>query len=139
MRVRHTLHEDTRFRVLRLLSENPHMSQRDLAEAVGISVGSAHYVLSALIGAGLLKLDKFAASPDRRRYAYVLTPAGLSQQAEAAARFVSRKLAEYEALRAEIEGLAVEFGLEVEPGFGGEPGVGAMPAARSTPPKGGAV
>ena len=111
---RHTIREDTRFRVLRLLSDNPHMTQRELAEAVGISVGSAHYVLSALVAAGLIKLGNFGAAPDRRRYAYILTPRGVSDQAATAGRFLSRKLAEYEALRAEIAQLSAEFGLEAD-------------------------
>lgn len=47
------LQEDTHFRVLRLLQENPEMSQRELAAAVGVSVGGMHYVLNVLIDKGL--------------------------------------------------------------------------------------
>lgn len=110
--------EDTRFRVLQLLSENPHMSQRQLAEAVGISVGSAHYVLRALVEVGMIKLGNFSRSPDRRRYAYVLTPEGVAQKAVLAGRFLARKLAEYDALRAEIEALRAEIGAELGGGAG---------------------
>ena len=96
------LQEDTHFRVLRLLQDNPEVSQRELAEAVGISVGSAHYVLTALIEKGLIKLGNFTAAPDKRRYAYVLTPKGLAAKATITRRFLARKMAEYEALRKEI-------------------------------------
>ncbi|MHC0055495.1 MarR family EPS-associated transcriptional regulator [Actibacterium sp. D379-3] len=99
------LQEDTRFRVLRLLHENPEMSQRELAAAVGVSVGGMHYVLNALIEKGLVKLGNFTAAEDKRRYAYVLTPKGIKEKSAITARFLKRKLAEYEALKSEIEEL----------------------------------
>jgi len=104
-----TLKEDTRFRVLRLLEDNPEMSQRELAEAVGISVGSAHYVLSALVERGLVKLGNFSASEDKRRYAYILTPKGIAEKAAITTHFLARKLEEYEALKREIEELKSEI------------------------------
>lgn len=99
------LQEDTHFRVLRLLQENPEMSQRELAEAVGVSVGGIHYVLNSLIDKGLVKLGNFTAAEDKRRYAYVLTPKGISRRAILTKEFLARKMAEYEALREEIEAL----------------------------------
>ncbi|WCE71621.1 MarR family EPS-associated transcriptional regulator [Sulfitobacter faviae] len=99
------LQEDTHFRVLRLLQENPEMSQRELAAAVGVSVGGIHYVLNALIEKGLVKLGNFTAAEDKRRYAYVLTPRGIKEKSLLTARFLKRKLAEYEALKEEIEQL----------------------------------
>ncbi|MDV7271815.1 MarR family EPS-associated transcriptional regulator [Thioclava sp. A2] len=104
------LQEDTHFRVLRLLQENPEMSQRELAAAVGVSVGGMHYVLNALIEKGLVKLGNFTAAEDKRRYAYVLTPKGIKEKSIIAARFLKRKLAEYEALKEEIETLKCELG-----------------------------
>jgi EPS-associated MarR family transcriptional regulator len=104
------LQEDTHFRVLRLLQENPEMSQRELAAAVSVSVGGMHYVLNALIEKGLVKLGNFTAAADKRRYAYVLTPKGLSEKAAITRRFLARKIEEYEALKAEIEDLQGEFG-----------------------------
>lgn len=106
---RNKLQEDTRFRVLRLLQENPEMSQRELAEAAGVSVGGMHYVLNALIDKGLVKLGNFTAAKDKRRYAYVLTPKGIKEKSLIAGRFFRRKLAEYEALRVEIEMLQSEL------------------------------
>ena len=103
--------EDTRFRVLRMLEENPELSQRDLAKALGISVGSTHYVLRALIDKGFIKLGNFTASRDKRRYAYILTPHGVREKAAITKRFLARKLAEYEALKNEIEELKAEADL----------------------------
>ena len=102
------LQEDTHFRVLRLLQENPEMSQRELAAAVGVSVGGMHYVLNALIEKGLVKLGNFTAAEDKRRYAYVLTPKGIKEKSIITSRFLKRKLAEYEALKQEIEELRRE-------------------------------
>lgn len=79
------------------------MSQRDLAQAVGISTGSVHYVLKALVDKGLVKLGNFTASEDKRRYAYVLTPKGISEKAALTRRFLIRKMTEYEMLKTEIE------------------------------------
>jgi len=75
------LREDVHFRILRLLQDNPEMSQRELAKAVGLSTGGIHYVLNALIERGFVKLGNFTASEDKRRYAYVLTPKGIAQKA----------------------------------------------------------
>ena len=104
--------EDVRFRVLRLLDETPEISQRELAAAVGVSLGSTHYCLAALAEAGLVKLQNFTAAPDKRRYAYILTPSGLAEKTVLAQRFLRRKRAEYQALRAEIEALQEELGGE---------------------------
>lgn len=86
------------------------MSQRELADAVGISAGSVHYLLNGLVERGLVKLGNFTASDDKRRYAYVLTPKGLAEKAAITGRFLARKLEEYEALKREIADLEGELG-----------------------------
>jgi len=86
------------------------MWQRDLGDAVGISLGSANYVLNALIEKGLVKLANFRSAKDKRRYAYILTPEGLSEKAAITQRFVERKIEEYEALKAEIDEIERELG-----------------------------
>ena len=108
------LQEDTHFRVLRFLQENPEISQRELAEAVGVSVGGIHYVLNALIDKGLVKLGNFTAAEDKRRYAYILTPKGIAKKAAVTRRFLARKLEEFEALKAEIDALTYEVGHEID-------------------------
>jgi EPS-associated MarR family transcriptional regulator len=110
------LQEDTHFRVLRLLQENPEMSQRDLAKAVGVSVGGIHYVLNALIDKGLVKLGNFTAAEDKRRYAYVLTPKGIARKAALTRAFLARKMEEYEALKEEIEALSSELEIDAPEG-----------------------
>lgn len=105
---RSKLQEDVRFRVLRLLEDNPQITQRQLAKTVGVSVGGIHYVLNALVDKGLVKLGNFSAAKDKRRYSYILTPKGLSEKAVLTRQFLARKMAEYEALKAEIEALQAE-------------------------------
>lgn len=86
------------------------MSQRELAVAVGISVGGTHYVLNALIEKGLVKLANFTAAEDNRRFAYVLTPRGIAERTAITSQFLARKIEEYEALKSEIEDLSAEVG-----------------------------
>jgi len=106
---RDALRQDAHFRILRLLQDNPGISQRDLAKAVGVSTGGIHYVLTALLEKGLIKLGNFSASPDKRRYAYILTPTGLAAKAALARQFLIRKMAEFENLKAEIDIVGAEL------------------------------
>ncbi|WP_375255819.1 MarR family EPS-associated transcriptional regulator [Yoonia sp.] len=110
--MRTKLQEDTHFRVLRLLQDNPEMSQRELAKAAGVSVGGLHYVLNALVEKGLVKLGNFTAAKDKRRYAYILTSKGMAKKAALTRAFLTRKMEEYEALRAEIDALNAELGTD---------------------------
>lgn len=103
------LQDDANFRILRLLQENPEFSQRELADRVGVSVGGMHYVLSALIEKGLVKLGKFTAAEDKRRYAYILTPKGIARKSALTRAFLVRKMEEYEALKEEIEALQIDL------------------------------
>lgn len=100
---------DTCFRVLRRLQDDPEMSQRDLAEAVGVSVGCINYVISALIESGLVKPGSLAAADDKRRHAYILTPEGIAQKAALARVFILRRIKEYESLGEEIKALNEEI------------------------------
>jgi len=99
------LQEDTHFRVLSLLEQNPEMSQRDLAKALGVSLGGVNYSLKALMERGMVKAQNFSKSERKLAYAYVLTPQGLAEKTKLTARFLKRKMEEYEALKAEIDAL----------------------------------
>jgi EPS-associated MarR family transcriptional regulator len=84
------------------------LTQRELGERVGVSLGAVNYCLKALIERGLVKAGNFSKSPNKLGYAYVLTPAGIAEKTVLTGRFLARKKAEYEALRAEIEALSRE-------------------------------
>jgi EPS-associated MarR family transcriptional regulator len=109
MASRHTEQlEDLHFRVLKLLQEHPDLSQRELAEQLGVSNGSLHNCIRALIEGGLVRLANVANSKHHLGYAYVLTPKGVAHKAAITGRFLKRKVQEYEALQAEIAALQAE-------------------------------
>ncbi len=102
------LQEDTNFRVMRILQDNPDLTQRELAEKLGVSVGGLNYCLKALMEKGLVKMQNFSQSKNKFGYVYILTPSGMAEKAAITHRFLQRKMAEYEALKAEIEALKSE-------------------------------
>ena len=103
------LQEDTNFRLMQLLHENPHMSQREMASALGLSFGGINYCLKALIDKGLVKIHNFSQNQNKFGYAYLLTPSGISEKATLTSSFLKRKMHEYEALKAEIKALKLEI------------------------------
>ena len=105
--------EDDRRRVMLLISGNPEMSSRQIVDEVGISNGSAYYVLTALVEKGFVKLENFKNNPRKGLYAYLMTPEGVREKSLLAYRFVVRKWQEFNSLRAEIEALEEEVGLTV--------------------------
>lgn len=108
--------EDLHFRVLRLLQSRPSASQRELARELGVSLGAVNYCVRALVEKGHIKLANFRASKNKLNYVYVLTPEGIAHRANLAVRFIERKAAEYEAIRAELESLRQEFAMQAEEG-----------------------
>ena len=105
---------EIQLKVMRLISEIPEMSSRKVADAVGISNGSAYYVLTALIEKGLVKLENFTNSSTKGRYIYLLTPKGIREKSILTHNFIERKRREYRELRNEIEALEEEIGLNSE-------------------------
>ena len=93
---------ETRVAVLRALQDNPQLSQRQLAEVIGVSLGKTNYCLRALIEKGYVKAENFSANPRKLGYVYQLTPQGLAAKARITARFLKRKVEEHEALKEEI-------------------------------------
>ena len=105
---RSQLQEDTNYRVLRMLQDNPDMTQREIAQSLGLSTSGLNYCLKALIDKGWVKVHNFSQSKNKFGYIYVLTPQGIAEKAQLTSRFLKRKMAEYEALRAEIESLQAD-------------------------------
>jgi EPS-associated MarR family transcriptional regulator len=102
--------EETQFRVMRLLAENPEISTRQIADAVGVSNGKAYYCVSALIEKGLVKVKNFSNSEQKTSYLYQLTPRGIREKALLTTKFLERKLEEFEDLKAEIARLEEDLG-----------------------------
>lgn len=101
--------ENIRFKVLRLLQENPKMSQRQMSDELGVSLGKINYCVRALIEKGFIKVQNFRNSDNKIAYAYILTPIGLSEKTSMAAGFLKRKVREYELLKEEIAALKADI------------------------------
>lgn len=104
----------TSYGLLKILEDNPDLSQRDLAKRLGVSLGKVNFCLNALIEKGWLKVGNFRSSENKLAYAYLLTPQGIEQKGRLTMAFLQIKVREYESLRAEIAELkreAEQYGL----------------------------
>jgi len=107
--------EEIHFRVLRLLEARPQLTQRQLAQELGISLGKANYCVKAMLEKGWIKVNNFKNSHNKIAYAYLLTPAGFEKRAKMTVRFLKRKMAEFESLEREIEQLRREVNTADDP------------------------
>ena len=100
--------DELRYQLLKLLAHEPQISQRNLAQKLGISVGRANYCLSALADKGWVKINNFRRSDNKLAHAYLLTPQGLEEKARITLSFLRQKVAEHAQLQREIELLRQE-------------------------------
>lgn len=100
--------DEIHYRILRLLDAQPDISQRELAQELGVSLGKANYCLQALLRKGWIKADNFKNSHNKIAYTYLLTPEGMERKTKIAVRFLKRKMAEFETIKQEIEQLREE-------------------------------
>ena len=100
--------QELEYRALKLLEQQPDLTQRQLAEQLGVSLGKTHYLVKSLIDVGWVKLDNFQRSDNKWGYAYLLTPMGIVEKAAITARFLVRKQREYTQLQQEIAQLQKE-------------------------------
>ncbi len=94
--------------MLRILQERPDVTQREIAQLLGVSTSGLNYCLNALIDKGWVKVHNFSESKNKFGYVYLLTPSGIAEKTALTGRFLQRKLLEYEEMRAEIESLSGE-------------------------------
>ena len=94
--------EDAKLRVFQIINENPQMTTREIAQKVGISNGSAYYLLTSLIEMGFIKLSNFKESSQKIKYSYLITPKGIREKSLVSRKFLVRKKQEYEQLKKEI-------------------------------------
>ena len=106
------LSEESSYKLLKQLEANPAISQRELAREMGMSLGKVNYCLRALIEKGLIKASNFRNSDNKLSYLYVLTPHGIESKAGITAKFLKRKIMEYEAIHKEILKLRQEIEAE---------------------------
>ena len=97
------LSDEVRYKLFKLLEASPHLTQREVARALGVSLGKVNYCLRALVGKGWVKAINFTNSKNRSTYMYLLTPRGIEEKARVTVRFLHFKMQEYELLKSEIE------------------------------------
>jgi len=102
------VNDDIHLRVLKIIESSPQITQRELADELGVSLGKANYCLKSLIDKGWLKAQNFKNNRNKMAYAYLLTPAGIEEKSAMTIDFLRRKMDEYEALKQEIEQLKSE-------------------------------
>lgn len=102
------LTDEYRYRILKLLENNPSASQREIARELGVSLGRVNFCLQALVEKGLIKANNFRQNESKRAYLYYLTPKGMKEKAKVTMRFLSAKLDEYESLKREVAELQRE-------------------------------
>ena len=100
--------QELEYRALKILEQQPELTQRQLSEALGVSLGKTNYLLKSLINVGWVKLDNFQRSDNKWSYAYLLTPSGIAERASITLRFLKRKKQEYSDLQLEIARLQQE-------------------------------
>ena len=103
------MEKESHLKVLRILETNPQISQRELSEALGVSLGKTNYCLKALLDKGLIKIQNFRNSKNKLAYSYLLTPHGIEQKANMTLRYLQKKTQEYDLLRLEIAELKREI------------------------------
>ena len=100
---------DTEYTLLKILQDNPELTQRQISRELGLSLGKTNYLIHALMGKGWVKLDNFRRSNNKLGYLYLITPKGIEEKSILAKNFLERKAAEYIKLKEEIEILKSEL------------------------------
>ena len=100
--------QEVNYKILKLLSAEPNLSQRAIAGRMGISLGKTNYVLAELAEKGILKIKRFKSAPNKIPYTYMLTPHGLEEKARITLKFLKRKLSEYEEIKHQIKEITKE-------------------------------
>ncbi len=104
--------QELEYRALKILERQPDLTQRQLSEVLGVSLGKTNYILKSLIDVGWIKLDNFEKSDNKWGYAYLLTPSGVAEKAAITLRFLKKKKQEYDNLQKEIARLQKEVQLQ---------------------------
>tara|TARA_B100001063_G_C16653660_1_gene497297 strand:- start:647 stop:970 length:324 start_codon:yes stop_codon:yes gene_type:complete len=94
---------ELQLKVMRKITTKPDITQRELAEQLGHSLGKLNYCLKELKKKGFLKIENFKKNPNKLNYLYILTPKGISAKSKLMINFMERKMSEYDELKKELE------------------------------------
>ena len=95
--------EEENFAILRKIGKKSELSQREMAKALGLSLGKLNYCLKELQKKGLIKMRNFKNNEKKINYFYILTPKGLTSKTILAINFMKRKMQEYDELKQELK------------------------------------
>jgi len=108
------LQDEITYKLLKTIEKEPNLSQREIAQRMGVSLGKTNYCLKALLDKGFIKVRNFYKNKKKKAYIYYLTPNGIEEKAQVTYRFLQRKIMEYENIKAEIENLKSEAAENLE-------------------------
>ena len=77
--------------ILRKVGSNPDISQRELSQQLGFSLGKLNYCLKEFKKKGFVKIKNFRRNPKKINYIYVLTPKGIAEKTKLTINFMKRK------------------------------------------------
>jgi len=103
------MNTEIRYRLLKLLDQNPNLTQRQMAEEMGISLGKFNYCLKELVKKGIVKIERFKSSDNKAAYMYILTSRGIEEKTRITVSFLRRKLEEFEEIKKQIDELVGEI------------------------------
>ena len=102
------LNKQIKYQFLKSLEQDANLTQRQLSNELGISLGKVNYCLQSLIQKGFVKINNFKNSKHKIQYSYLLTPTGIEEKTKLTIKFMKTKAKEYEVLKKEVEKLKNE-------------------------------
>ena len=99
---------ETQYRLLKLLADEPKLRQLDMAKKIGISVGKANGCMAELVKKGFIKVKRFQKARRKPAYVYHLTARGIEEKGRITVAFLESKLQEYEEVKRQIHTLTLE-------------------------------
>ena len=103
------IEQEIRYRLLKILSQESNLTQREMAKRMGISLGKVNFCLSELAKKGLIKVNRFKSAKNKIPYTYILTPRGIEERASLTVSFLRIKIREYEEIKRQIRELTAEI------------------------------
>jgi EPS-associated MarR family transcriptional regulator len=97
--------EENNLEILRKISDSKNLTQRELAEQVGFSLGKLNYCLNELRKKGLIKYNNFKNNKNKMNYVYIITPKGVAKKTKLLISFMQRKMKEYDEFKRDLENI----------------------------------
>lgn len=114
------LDSEIRLRLLKLLEDQPEMTQRQMNKKMGVSLGKVNYCLTALIEKGMIRVERFKKHKKKSAYIYRLTPKGFEELASLTLSFLKLRIQEYDQVRLEIKILSDQID-KIDPNLWDDP------------------